>query len=232
MSFSDRIVIVTGAGGGVGTHITRRWLDAGAKVVGVGSSEKSLATLDAHPNLKTIAADLTTEAGAVQMIEFARNEFGTPDTLIHTVGGFDMGPVAGEHAASQWGRLMALNATSAFHCYRAILPSLREKEGGWIVGIGSRAGVEPAAQMAAYSASKAAFIAFSQALAAEVRGDNIHVNVILPSTIDTPANRATMGDKNAGKWVTPDDIADATFYLCSDTARSVYGATLELYGKS
>lgn len=232
MSFSDRIVIVTGAGGGVGTHITRCWLDAGAKVVGAGSSEKSLATLDDHPNLKTLAADLTTEDGAQKMVEFARAEFGMPDTLIHTVGGFDMGPVTGENAASQWEKLMALNVTSAFHCYRAIIPSLREKEGGWIVGIGSRAGVEPAAQMAAYSASKAALIAFTQALALEVRAENIHVNVILPSTIDTPANRTAMGDKNVAKWVTPGDIADATFYLCSNTARSVYGATLELYGKS
>jgi len=232
MSFADRIVIVTGAGGGVGAHVSRRWLDVGAKVVGVGSTEKSLSSIGVHENLKTFVADLTTESGAEAMVAFARQEFGTPDTLIHTVGGFEMGSILEETAVAGWERMMTLNATSAFLCYHAIVPALVENGGGWIVGIGSRAGVAPAAQMAAYSASKAALVALTQSLGLELRGQNVHVNVILPSTIDTPANRAAMGEKNVENWVSPDDIVDATFYLCSETARSIYGATLELFGKS
>lgn len=232
MDNSNRIVIVTGAGGSVGSRVVRRWLDAGARVLGVGSRVGPLEELGHHKRLAIAAEDLTTQAGAQRMVECARASFGVPDTLIHTVGGFTMGATDAEDAGDGWDRMMAMNATSAFHCFRAMIPALREKGGGWMVGVGSRAGVEPVAQMAAYSASKAAFIALVKSLALELRSENIHVNAILPSTIDTPPNREAMGDKNVEKWVTTDDIADATLFLCSEAGRSVYGATLELYGKS
>jgi NAD(P)-dependent dehydrogenase (short-subunit alcohol dehydrogenase family) len=175
---------------------------------------------------------MLTQAGAEAMVKFARGVFGPPDTLVHTVGGFAMGPISGEEAPGQWDLLMALNATSSFHCYRAMLPAMRERGQGWIVGLSSRVAVHPAAKLAAYAASKAALIALTQSMADEVRHENIHINVILASTIDTPANRDAMGESAASKWVTPDDIADATMYLCSDQAKSVNGATLEVYGKA
>ncbi len=143
-----------------------------------------------------------------------------------------MSPIDGADAPDVWDRMLALNATSNFHAYRAMVPVLKARGGGWLVGMSSRAAVQPGALVGAYAASKAALIALTQSLAAELRESNIHVNVILASTIDTPANRAAMGEKHADKWVTPDDIADATLYLCSDAARSVHGATLEVYGKS
>lgn len=232
MSFEDRIVIVTGAGGGAGQQLTQRWLETGARVVGVDRSQHGLDALGSHERLATTTGDLLTAEGAEAMVQFARSAFGVPDTLIHTVGGFRMGGIGDDQTAADWDLMMALNVTSNFHCYRAMLPSLREKQGGWLVGIASRAAVVPTAKMAAYAASKAALIALTQSMADELRHENIHVNVLLASTIDTPANRAAMGDKNAEKWVTPDDIADATIFLCSPQARSVHGATLELYGKS
>jgi NAD(P)-dependent dehydrogenase (short-subunit alcohol dehydrogenase family) len=232
MPFSDRIVIVTGAAGGVGQEVVRRWLSGGAKVVGIGSSASSLEALETHERLATAAFDLTTPIGADAMVQFARQTFGTPDTLIHTVGGFAMGPIGAPEASVQWDYMMAVNVTSNFHCYRAMLPSLRERKGGWLVGIASRAAVQPTAQIGAYAASKAALIALTQSMADELRPEDIHVNVILASTIDTLANRKAMGEKNATKWVTAGDIADATMYLCSEQARSVNGATLEVYGKA
>lgn len=228
---SDRIVIVTGASGALGSQVVRRWLEAGAKVVAIGGS-KSPEGIGESENLAAASFDLTTETGAEAMAEFARASFGEPDTLIHTVGGFSMGPVDGPQAASQWDRMMAMNATSAFHCIRAVLPAMKAKGEGWIVGIASRAAVQPGAQIAAYAASKAALVALIQATADEVRSQDIHVNAILPSTIDTPANRAAMGDAHAAKWVTTDEIAEATLFLCSLQARSIHGATIELYGKS
>lgn len=232
MAFSDRIVIVTGATGAVGSRVVERWLEAGARVVGVGSSAGSLSALGSHERLAMVALDLTKADGAEEMVRFAEEKFGIPDTLIHTVGGFTMGPIDGADAVAGWEKMMALNAGSSFYCYRAVVPSFRERGGGWIVGIGSRAALQPATQMAAYSASKAALVALTQALAAELRPERIHVNLMLASTIDTPANREAMGEKNAEKWITADDVADATFYLCSDQARSVHGATLEVYGQS
>lgn len=228
----NRIVVVTGAGGGVGQTVTRRWLEAGAKVIGIGSSPEPLKALGEHERLATGVFDLTTSEGANGMVAFAQSRFGTPDTLIHTVGGFGMGSITAEDAAELWERMLALNATSTFHCYRAMAPALRSRGGGWIAGIASRAGVVPAPKMAAYCASKAAMISLTQSLAEELRKENIHINAILPSTIDTPANRAAMGDAHAADWVTPDQIADATFYLCSEAAAGVHGATLELYAKA
>jgi len=227
-----RVVVITGAAGGVGRQLVRRWLDAGARVVGVDRSANGLAALGSSDRLATVMGEGMTEDGALAIVAATREAFGAPDTLIHTVGGFAMGPVSGDEAAKQWDLMMALNATSNFHCYRAMLPALRERGGGWLVGIASRAAVHPTANIAAYAASKAALVALTQALADEVRKENIHVNVLLASTIDTPANRAAMGEKSAANWVTPDDIADATLFLCSDQARAVHGATLEVYGKA
>jgi NAD(P)-dependent dehydrogenase (short-subunit alcohol dehydrogenase family) len=178
-------------------------------------------------------ADVTTEQGAAHMVAQAEQAFGKPvDTLVHLVGGFAMGPLDAPDAPATWERLMALNLDSAFHCYRAVLPALRARGGGWIVGVASRAAVSPPARMAAYAASKAGVIALTQSLSAELRGAGIHVNVILPSTIDTPANRQEMGDDAAKNWVRADDIADATLYLCSEKARAIHGATLEIYANS
>jgi NAD(P)-dependent dehydrogenase (short-subunit alcohol dehydrogenase family) len=126
---------------------------------------------------------------------------------------------------------MSINVTSAFQCYRAMLPALRKRGGGWIVGLSSRAATNPGARIAAYAASKAALGALTSSLSAEVRGAGIHENLMIASTIDTVAKRQAMGPDKAPDWVSPDDIADATIYLCSDEARSVYGATLEVFGK-
>jgi len=143
-----------------------------------------------------------------------------------------MGPVDAPEAAHQWDLMLSLNATSNFHCYRAMVPRLKSRGGGWLLGLASRAAVHPTANIAAYAASKAALIALTQSLSDELRKEDIHVNALLASTIDTPANRAAMGEAAVRNWVTPDDIAEATFYICSERARSVHGATLEVYAKA
>lgn len=228
----DRIVIVTGASGGIGKTVTERWLAAGARVVAIASSERSLDALGAHERLATAAFDVTSEPGAQDMVRFARSAFGVPDTLIHLVGGFDMGPIEDEKAPAIWDKMMRLNADSAFHCYRALVPALRERGGGWIVGLSSRNAATPPAQLAAYAASKAALTALTKSLAQELRDEDIHVNLIATSTVDTPANRAAMGEKAAAKWVTADQIADATLFLASESAAAVHGAVLDVFGKA
>jgi Dehydrogenases with different specificities (related to short-chain alcohol dehydrogenases) len=237
---SGRVVIITGGAGGVGSTVSRRWLEANASVLVV---DRNRATLDqwlAEPGRKaeagrlgTLATDVTTEAGAKAMVDEAHTLFGQPpDTLLHLVGGFAAAAVEDENAIRTWDNLMAVNLTSSFQCYRAIMPALRARKGGWIVGLSSRAANDPEARLSAYSASKAALAALTSSLSAEVRAAGIHVNLIVASTIDTPANRRAMGEAKAKDWVTPDDIADATMYLCSEQARSVYGAALEVFANA
>jgi NAD(P)-dependent dehydrogenase (short-subunit alcohol dehydrogenase family) len=242
MSFdgTGRVVIITGGAGAVGSTVSRRWLEAGASVLVVDHRQ---ATIDAWlaeyfeerwaKRIATLATDVTTESGAAVMVEKALASFAAePDTLIHLVGGFAMAAVEDENAPRIWDNMMAINATSAFRCYRAMLPALRARKGGWIVGLTSRAADAPGARISAYAASKAALGALTSSLSAEVRGAGIHVNLIVASTIDTPANRKDMGEAKAATWVSPDDIADATMYLCSERARSVHGATLEVFANA
>jgi NAD(P)-dependent dehydrogenase (short-subunit alcohol dehydrogenase family) len=237
---TGRVVIVTGGAGGVGSTVSARWLDAGASVLVVDHRQ---ATIDAwhsefsarkwNGRVGTLATDVATEPGARAMVSEAEKIFGKPaDTLIHLVGGFGAAALEDANAQRTWDSMMTVNVTSAFQCYRAILPALRARSGGWIVGLSSRAAENPGPRLAAYAASKAALGALTSSLSAEVRGAGIHVNLIVASTIDTQANRKAMGEAKASSWVTPDDIADATMYLCSDRARSVHGATLEVFANA
>jgi NAD(P)-dependent dehydrogenase (short-subunit alcohol dehydrogenase family) len=229
--FEGRIVLVTGAGGGVGGTVVRRWLEAGAKVFAIDASQEHVARMKAD-GVPATCADLTTSFGAEQAIAEASELFGPPDTLIHLAGGFGMGPTDGDDAVEIWDRMIAVNLQTSFHVFRAMIRPLRQLGGGWLVAMGSKAALQPPAKMAAYSASKAALIAMAQSMSEELKGEGIHINLILPSTIDTPANRAAMGDAAAKKWVTADDVADATMFLCSERARGLFGTTLELYGLS
>jgi len=237
---ASRVVIVTGGAGAVGSTVSRRWLDAGACVLVVDHRQATidkwlseLSKKSLNDRVATLATDVTTESGAREMVDCAQRSFGKPaDTLIHLVGGFAAAAVEDDNATRTWESMMAVNVTSAFQCYRAVLPALRARKGGWIVGLSSRAAKNPSARLSAYAASKAALGALTQSLSAEVRSAGIHVNVIVASTIDTAANREAMGEAKAASWVTPDDIADATMYLCSESARSVHGATLEVYANA
>ncbi len=236
---TGRVVIITGGAGGAGHTVTQRWLEAGASVLVADHTQSALDQLrDALPQeltegLATLAGDVTTETGAAQMAAEAAKVFGKPaDTLIHLVGGFAMGSLDAPDASQTWERMMALNLTAPFQCCRAVLPGMKAQGSGWIVGLGARAASSPSANLAAYAASKAGLLALTQSLSAEVRGLGIHVNLILASTIDTPANRKAMGTEHTADWVTPNDIAEATLYLCSEQARAVHGATLELYANA
>jgi NAD(P)-dependent dehydrogenase (short-subunit alcohol dehydrogenase family) len=159
-----RIVIVTGGAGAVGSVVSSRWLAEGAKVLVVDhrqvTIDRWLAQLPANTEnsrVATLAADVSDEEGARQIVDTASLRFGaTADTLIHLVGGFGMSKVEGDGAVATWNRMMSINVASAFHCYRAMLPSLRARGGGWIVGLTSRAADNPGPGISAYAASKAA----------------------------------------------------------------------------
>ncbi len=237
---TGRIVIVTGGAGAVGSTVSKRWLEAGASVLIVDHRQSTIdkwlaqfSTNNAKNRVATLATDVTTAEGATGMVNEAAKIFGQPpDTLMHLVGGFAMAAVEDDNAPRTWASMISVNLTSAFQCYRAMVPAMRARGGGWIVGLSSRVANNPGARVSAYAASKAGLAALTSSLSAEVRRAGIHVNLIVASTIDTDANREAMGSAKAADWVSPDDIADATMYLCSEKARSVHGATLEVFANA
>ena len=175
--FTNRVVVIPGGAGGAGERVSLRWLAAGASVLVASHGEPSLSQLRAawesspksHPKrLSTLAADVSTEAGAREMMAAVQSSFGRPpDTLIHMVGGFSMAAVEAPDAPAIWDRMMKMNVLSNLMCYRAILPAMRARGGGWIVGIGARSAIQPGAQISAYAASKAALLALTQSLSAD-----------------------------------------------------------------
>jgi NAD(P)-dependent dehydrogenase (short-subunit alcohol dehydrogenase family) len=154
------------------------------------------------------------------------------DALLHLVGGFGGGRPVAETPHETWTRMLDLNLRSAQSIFRAVIPDMLKAGKGRIVAVGSRAALEPIANFAAYSVSKAALVALVKTVALEVKDSGVTANVILPSVIDTSANRAAMQSADATRWVTPQSIAELLVWLASDGARDVNGAAIPIYGRA
>ena len=218
-------VLITGAGGGLGGATCRVFAESGAKVIAVDRAWK-----ETKP-YATVAADLTTVSGCDQMIAEALKH-GPVDALVHLVGGFSGGTPVAETSDQTWDLMMNVNLRVAFNVMRAALKPMLAARRGKIAAIGSRAGVEPSPNLAAYAVSKAAMIALVKNIAAEVKDSGITANVVLPSTIDTPPNRKAMPAADFSKWVEPESIAKLLVWLTSDQAGDVSGAVIPIYGRA
>ncbi len=225
---ADQVVLITGAKGGLGAHVTRAFLQAGSQVI--GTSRHIDATDFAQLNFTPMPADLTRPEDANQLAAAIIARFGKIDVLVHVAGGFAGGSPIHETGDATWDGMMDLNVRAAFHILRAVIPSMRSRKRGRIIAIGSRAGVEPAANIAAYAASKAALVSLVKTAALENKGSGITANVILPGTIDTAANRESDPAGNHSKWVSPEKLAALVFYLASDAAAEITGAAIPVYG--
>lgn len=218
-------VLITGAGGGLGTAVARTFAEAGRTVIAIDR-----AWPDSQPFV-TISADLTTADGCRAMIEQA-SQHGPIEALVHLVGGFRGGSPIAETTDSDWDMMMNVNVRIAFNAIRAALGPMLGSKRGRIVAIGSRAAVEASPNYAAYAVSKAALVALVKNLAAEVKDSGITANAVLPSTIDTPANRKAMPHADFSRWVAPESIAKLLLWLCSDEAADVNGAVIPIYGRA
>jgi NAD(P)-dependent dehydrogenase (short-subunit alcohol dehydrogenase family) len=225
-----KIVLITGANGGLGAHVTRAFLDAGAIVI--GSSLKIRQSAFSSPNFTAIPAEISRGEGAAALLEQITARFGRLEVLVHTVGGFAGGQSIPETDEATFQKMLDLNLHSVFHILRAAIPPLRQTGGGRIIAIGSRAALEPGAGVAAYSASKAAMVSLIRTAALENKDAGVTANVILPGTIDTPANRKAMPDADVSKWVQPENIAKLITWLAGDAGKEVNGAVIPIYGGS
>ncbi len=223
-----QVVLVTGASGGLGTYVTQAFLDAGATVI--GTSRKIQQSDFTSADFTAFPAEISTEAGARALVEGVLTRFGKLDVLAHTVGGFAGGQSVADTDDATFQRMFDLNVNSFVHVLRASIPHLRKSGRGRIIAIGSRAAVEPGAGVGAYSASKAAMVSLVKTVAAENRDAAMTANVILPGTMDTPANRMAMPGADFSKWVRPANVASLAVWLASDAATDINGATIPVYG--
>jgi NAD(P)-dependent dehydrogenase (short-subunit alcohol dehydrogenase family) len=226
---NNRVVLITGAKGGLGNFVTTAFLDAGDTVVG---SSKSIQNSDfTSPRFLAVSADLTDEASVRQLVGSTIQRFQRIDALIHVMGGFAGGQPIHETSDATWDLMMNQNVRAAFYILRSVLPHMRKAGRGRIVAIAGRAAVEPAANISAYSASKAALVSLVRTAALENKELGITANAILPGTMNTEANRKSDPHADASRWVPPKAVADLAVYLASEAAAQITGAAIPVYGR-
>jgi len=223
-----KVVLVTGANGGLGTYVTQAFLDAGATVI--GTSRKIRQSDFDSPNFAAIPAEISSREGAKVLLDQVVARFSRLDVLAHTVGGFAGGQSVAETDDATFQSMFDLNLNATFHLLRAVLPAMRKTGNARIIAIGSRAAAEPGANVGAYSASKAAMVSLIRTVALENTDAGITSNVILPGTMDTPANRKAMPDADFSKWVQPASVASLMVWLAGDAGKDMNGAVIPVYG--
>lgn len=223
MRLQNKIVVITGGSGALGQVVVPACIDAGARVIVVDRHSR----VTEAQGVRVMTADITNEADTRHLVEAILEKVGRIDALINLVGGFAMGRIV-ETDLSLWQRMLTMNLTAAFLLSKAVLPHMLQQRTGRIVHVAARAAVEPFPGAAAYVVSKAGLAALIRALALELAGSGVTVNGLLPTTIDTPANRKSMPDADPSKWVNPRSIADMLSFLVSDEASQTNGALIPL----
>ena len=224
--------IVTGGTGGLGVAVVRALVEDGHDVVVTWVMERELERFpdDLRARCRLERVNVLAGDGLAGLV--AACEPQGVWALVQLVGGYlDGAPLAGMDM-EQWDRQFALNTRSVALGLRAALPGMVAHGGGRVVAVGTRAALRPFAGASAYAASKAAVIALVAAASEEAKGDGVCVNAVLPSVIDTPANRAANPDADPAKWVRPDEIGAVIAFLCSPAASAVTGAAIPVYGKA
>ena len=230
-----RVVAVTGASGNLGASVARLFASHGAKLVLLDRSDahirEVLGEIATSETARAIAVDVTDEDAVAAALDSANAALGGLDALICTVGGFKGGVTTMESPWADWDSMVTLNLKSVVACARAALPTFLAQKSGAIVNVASMAALAASPGSAAYGASKAAVLHFTETLAAEVKASGVRVNAILPGTMDTPQNRSWMSAVDLEKAVALDAVAEAIFFLASNAARGVTGVALPVTGK-
>ena len=222
-----KVVVVTGASGALGKVVAEVALARGARVAGI---DHSPAQSEATGNrIDFGGVDLTDATQAGKAIDDAASHFGRIDVLINLAGGFAFEAIA-EGDPKTWQRMYALNVLTTLNASRSAIPYLSTSGSGRIVNVGAMGALQAAGGMGAYAASKAGVHRLTEALAAEWKG-KITVNAVLPSIIDTPANRASMPKADFAKWVTPEELANVILFLAGDAASAITGALIPVSGR-
>ncbi len=231
--FTGKVTLITGATGALGSVVARQFHEAGATLALTSTSEQKLHTLFAdlalNPDHLLIGGvNLADPSQAEAMVRQVVERFGRIDILVNTVGGYRGGTPVHQTPVEEWDFMLTLNARVAFILSRAVVPVMLQAGSGKIVHVAGRAGLSGTAGIAAYSAAKSAVIRLTEALSAELKEHGINVNCVLPSTIDTPANRSARPDADFSRWVAPASIGEVIMFLCSPAGRDLHGVALPI----
>lgn len=237
IDFSGQTVVVAGGTGGLGMAVSLALLHEGATTVVTYRHEEEFLSLKDAAGAKTSLleghrVDVTDEAAVAEFIAKVLANHGRLDALVNTVGGYIGGIKLWDLHASDLDRMLALNLRSGFALCRASLPSMLQAGHGSIVNVAAKAAIDHGAGAGAYAASKAAAVALMDSLAGDCKGTGVRVNSILPSIIDTAANRQAMPDADFATWPKPEDLASVILFLCSERAKVIHGASIPVYGNS
>ena len=233
--FDGQVALVAGGTGALGSAVTLAFLEEGARVVVTYRRQEEFDLLKSEAGvgesrLDGQRADVTDETAASELVEGAIARHGRLDVLVNTVGGYAGGAKLWEVETKVFEQMLDLNLRSGYALSRAAVRVMLRQGHGAIVNVASKAALDHGAGQAAYAASKAAAVAMMDSLAAEVKGTGVRVNSILPSIIDTEANRRMMPKADFAKWPKPGDIARVIVFLCGDDARVIHGAAIPVYG--
>jgi len=231
--FSDKIVVITGAAGGLGQSIAAYFRNEGAKLALVDYSEDLLNKSFPESNEENeilLACDLTKRESTAEAFSKIVSRFGRIDVLANIAGGFMMGEQVHETSDKTWDFLFNLNTRSIVNTSAATVPVMLKQGGGKIINVSAASSVKGGAQMGAYLASKSAVSRLTETMADELRAKKINVNSIMPSIIDTPNNRNAMPDADYSAWVKPEDLANVVGFLASDASSAIHGAGIPVVG--
>jgi NAD(P)-dependent dehydrogenase (short-subunit alcohol dehydrogenase family) len=221
-----KTVLITGANGALGSFITKAFLKTGACVI--GASLHISATAFGEPNFEAASLDFTREELVNSTIKDLAERHDGLDVVVHVLGGFAGGQSVAETSTATWEQMRDLNLTSAFYVLREALPYLRRSPNGRFIAIGSLTATAPHANLGAYVVFKAALTTLVQTVALENRDSRLTANIVLPDTMDTPANRKSMPNADFSVWVNPQDVADLVLWLADDRAAHITGATFPI----
>jgi NAD(P)-dependent dehydrogenase (short-subunit alcohol dehydrogenase family) len=232
MQLEGRVAVVTGGAGALGSAVVAAFLEAGSRVVvpcrreGELESLRASLAIGADAPLSGSIVDLTSEAGVLAFFEQVRSESGSVNVLVNAAGSFAGGTAVHETPWATWEEMIEVNLKTAVLASQAAARQMVSRGGGAIVNVSSQAALGSGEKIAAYSASKRALLQLTEAMAAELRPAGVTVNAVLPSTIDTPANRRAMPDADVSTWTKPEDIARVIVFLAGPDARIVTGAQI------
>ena len=234
MSLGGKTVVITGAFGALGRVVAGIATARGASVALLDHAPAPPEGLPEKlgPNALFVAAlDLSSLDAANDAMAKVKQRFGRIDALLNIAGGFAW-QIASEGGADAWDTMFAMNVKTALNASLAAIPHLIESGAGRIVNVGAGAAIRSASGMGPYAASKAAVHRMTESMADELKLKGVNVNAVLPSTIDTPANRASMPKADYSRWVPPADIAEAMLFLASDESRAITGALIPVTGRT